>query len=64
MLAYRRREYITGSNHLPCAGITLFRFYGYNLSRFATAPRELDLTLLELPESRPKGRVQKFFCQI
>jgi hypothetical protein len=27
-------------DHLPCAGITLSRFYGYILSRFSQHPEE------------------------
>lgn len=33
-------------DHLPCAGITLFRFYGYYLSRLRNQhPEESDKTV-------------------
>jgi len=37
----RKRRGVTYVDHLPCAGITLFRFYGYYLSRNVQHPGEL-----------------------
>jgi len=41
--------------HLPFAGITLFRFYGYNLSLLVigSTPGNIVLTCLVNGESRP-----------
>jgi len=47
----RRGEYI--SDHLPCAGITLFRFYGYNLS-LVLRPRRLGRQETQHPEESEK----------
>jgi hypothetical protein len=45
----RKVEYVF--EHLPCAGITLFRFYGYHLSRSPFSekhPEESENTFFQL----------------
>jgi hypothetical protein len=50
ILVYKNRKGENKCSGLPCAGITLIRFNGFDLSlgNFASAPRELETKLYEL----------------